>query len=384
MASEARTRFELETRTAHHAMLGRMKFASPTLFVLVLASCTAGSTNTTTQADDEASTQTDSSTSATDTTDTTDTADSTDTDPGAAWERVWQADESQGALMSVWGSSPDQVHVVGGQLEPLSGTAMIFDGTQWTVETLPADTPMLHWVYGVEDRVWAVGRGGAILVRAADVWTAEPSPTDRTLWGLWGASDDELWAVGGDGLSDAPVLVRRDGGSEAWELVDLPELSVGSHGLFKIWGRAADDVWIVGDLGASLHWDGSAWTDHSTTDNIDLISLWGSPAEGIVGVGGRASARIVRLADSSWSGETLDLPGLNGVWVDPSGPITVVGNMGTILAVEPGGFTVTAEVSGTGQVLHAVYGFEGGPRFAVGGSLLAPPPYTGVILRSDP
>jgi hypothetical protein len=363
-------------------MLDGMKRCSSAVLLLVgLASCPS---EPTTDADDEAASASETaSTSAESESESGESESGTDTDPEAGWTRVWQADESQGALMSVWGSSPEQVHVVGGQLDPPSGTAMIFDGDQWLIEDLPAETPMLHWVYGVDDRVWAVGRAGTILIRDDAVWTAEVSPTDRTLWGIWGASADELWAVGGDGVSDAPVLVRRDGPSETWTSVDLPALSVDTHGLFKIWGRAANDVWIVGDLGASLHWDGDAWTDHSAADNVDLISLWGTPSEGVVAVGGRANGRIVRLVADSWSGETLEVPGLNGVWVDPSGPITVVGNMGTILALTPGGFEITPEPSGTALVLHAVFGFEAGPRFAVGGSLLAPPPYTGVVLRAD-
>lgn len=344
-----------------------------------LAGCPSEPTS---DADDEAASASESATSS-DSDSDSESESGTDTDPEAGWSRAWQADESQGALMSVWGSAPDRVHVVGGQLDPPSGTALIFDGTQWSVETLPADTPMLHWVYGVDDRAWAVGRAGTILIREDEVWTAEVSPTDRMLWGLWGASADELWAVGGDGVNDGPVLVRREGASETWTLVDLPALSVGTHGLFKIWGTAADDVWIVGDIGASLHWDGSTWTDHSTADNVDLISLWGTPSEGTIAVGGRANGRIVRLVDEAWSGETLDVPGLNGIWVDPSGPITVVGNMGTILALTPGGFEIVAEDSGTALVLHAVFGFEAGPRFAVGGSLLSPPPYTGVVLQAD-
>lgn len=364
-------------RAATYDYAGGMKRCSWSVLLLVgLASCPSESS---TEGTDEAASSSESPAES-----ETQTPESgTDTDPEAGWQRVVQADASQGALMSVWGSSPDDVFVVGGQLEPLTGTALHYDGSTWTSETLPVDTPMLHWVYGVDDRVWAVGRAGAILVRDAGEWTAEVSGTDRILWGIWGASADELWAVGGDGVSDAPVLVRREGASETWSQVDLPPLSVATHGLFKIWGRAADDVWIVGDLGASLHWDGVAWTDHSTTDNVDLISLWGSPSEGVVAVGGRASGRIVRLGDQSWSGETFELPGLNGVWVDPSGPITVVGNMGTILALDPGGFEVTPEDSGTAAVLHAVFGFEGGPRFAVGGSLLSPPPYTGVVLQSN-
>lgn len=306
----------------------------------------------------------------------------TGTEP-STWQPVLQANEEIGALMSVWGASPAELFAVGGQPEP--GGARVLRGSdeEWELEPLPLDTQMLNWVYGVDDVVWSVGTGGAIVRREAGIWTAEASPTDRVLWGLWGASADELWAVGGNGVSDAPVLLRRDGATSMWESVELPPLGVQAHALFKVWGSAADDVWIVGDAGAIVHWDGSSWTDHSDLDGIDLISVWGSPSEGVIAVGGRANGRIDRLADDSWSGQTQGIPGLNGVWVDPDAGATAVGVQGTIYRISAGGFELEPEDSGTSMVLHSVFGFSGGPRYAVGGSLLMPPPFVGVILRIE-
>lgn len=345
---------------------------------------TAGTTTADSAESDEAnSSDTDSGSSES----TTDEATSSETETGDTglvepWQVVHQAGEDQGALMSVWGTSPSEVFAVGGQIQPNTGTVLRFDGALWIPEELPEGTPMLDWVYGVGERVWAVGRAGAILVREAGVWSSEASPTNKILWGLWGASKDELWAVGGNGTSDVPVLLRRDGASQAWSEVDYPELGVVSHGLFKIWGTGASEVWAVGDRGATLRFDGASWTAHPSEAAIDLISLWGTPSEGIVAAGGRASGHLARVEGEAWIGQGLDTPGLNGIWIDPAGPITVVGNAGTILSVDPGGFEWVEEPSPTPMVLHAVFGFSGGPRFAVGGSLLAPPPYIGVIVES--
>lgn len=304
-------------------------------------------------------------------------------EPPAGWQLSHQADEDEGALMSVWGSNPSDVFAVGGQIQPNTGTVLHFDGATWEREQLPADTPMLDWVFGSGERVWAVGRLGTILVRSAGVWTSEASPTTTILWGVWGASEDELWAVGGNGTSDTPVLLRRDGATQSWASVELPPLGVVSHGLFKVWGSGPSEVWAVGDRGASLHFDGVSWTAHPSEAGVDLISVWGSPSEGFVAAGGRASGHVARLDGESWLGQTLETPGLNGIWIDPAGPITLVGNQGTIFSLEPGGFALVEEPSPTPMVLHAVFGFAGGgPRFAVGGSLLAPPPYVGVILVS--
>ncbi len=306
----------------------------------------------------------------------------TDSEP-EGWRPVLQANAQLGALMSVWGPSPAELFVVGGQPEPGGGVILRGADERWAAEALPAETSMLNWVYGVDGEVWSVGIGGAIVRREGAAWVAEPSGTDRVLWGLWGASADELWAVGGDGVGDAPVLLRRDAELGEWAPVELPELGVDAHALFKIWGLAAADVWAVGDAGAAVHWDGASWTAVPDPDGVDLISVWGSDAEGLIAVGGRASARVDRLIDGAWVGETLALPGLNGVWVDPEAGATAVGVQGTIYRIGAGGFELSEEVSGTAMVLHAVFGFAGGPRYAVGGSLLMPAPFVGVIVKTD-
>ena len=99
-------------------------------------------------------------------------------------------------------------------------------------------------------------------------------------------------------------------------------------------------------------------------------------------MGGRANARIARWDGAAWAGVTLPLPGLSGVWVDEAGTATVVGWQGTIATLAPGSLEPAAEESGTVLLLHAVFGFSGGPRFAVGGSLSGAPPWVGVILES--
>jgi hypothetical protein len=315
-------------------------------------------------------------------TEMSDTESETGPEP-SAWQPVLQANEEIGALMSIWGPSPDELFAVGGQPEPDGGRVLRGSDSTWEPEPLPPGISMLNWVYGVDGLVWSVGTDGAIVRREAGAWMAETSPTDRTLWGLWGASADELWAVGGNGVSDDPVLLRRDGATGEWAAVELPPLGTDAHALFKIWGTGANDVWSVGDVGATVHWDGESWTAHPDPDGIDLISVWGSPDEGVIAVGGRANGRVDRLVGDVWSGETLALPGLNGVWVDPVDGATVVGVQGTIYRVSASGFELEPEDSGTNMVLHSVFGFSGGPRYAVGGSLLMPPPFLGVILRIE-
>ena len=152
----------------------------------------------------------------------------------SGWQTVLHAKQDIGALMSVWGPSPAELFVVGGQPEPGGGRVLRGHDDDWELEPLPPEVSMLNWVYGVDGQVWSVGLGGAIVRREANGWIAEASPTDRVLWGVWGASSAELWSVGGDGVSDAPVLLRRDGSTGEWSMVELPPLGVSSHALFKV------------------------------------------------------------------------------------------------------------------------------------------------------
>lgn len=330
-----------------------------------------------------AETETASATAATEATDTSGstTAGST-TGAGAGWVQSLQAGTEHGAFLSVWGPSASEVYAVGGQLgDDSHGTVMRYDGAAWTEVALPDGTPSLNWVYGVDGELWVVGYEGAALRREGDGWVTTPTPTTSMLWGVWGSAKDELWAVGGDAVDDAPVLLRWDGA--AWAEVALPAIDPDCHGLFKVWGSAADDVTIVGDRGVTLRYDGASWSASDSGSIADLISVWGPGDATRVAVGGRANGRVARWDGAAWTGETLAIPGLNGVWVDDAGVATIVGWQGYVATVQPGAFEPVQEDSDTPLLLHAVYGFAGGPRFAVGGSLQSAPPFVGVIVM-DP
>lgn len=297
-----------------------------------------------------------------------------------AWTVDLELGTDKGALFSVWGPDPGEVYAVGGQGRgPRStGVMLRWDGAQWSDVELPPMTRRLHWITGVGEALWVVGEGGTALRRDGEVWTETATATEVSLWGVWGASPQAVWAVGGDGFVGAPVLLKFDGMS--WQPEEVPALPADSHALFKIWGVSASDVTAVGDFGVVLQHDGAMWSLVDVGSIADLISVAGYASERVV-VGGRANARIARRDGETWTGVTLDQPGLSGVWVAQDGTATAVGNNGLILRVAPGSLEVTEEESPTFLVLHAAFGFAGGPRFAVGGNLTGNPPYVGVVLR---
>jgi len=352
------------------------------LLALALTACTAPASGDTTGTDETTTprTTTDTPTSSSTSISTSTTTDTTGGEP--TWTLALMLGADKGALLSVWGPAPDDVYAVGGQLMSQTDSRGIlyhFDGADWTAQDLPDGTPMLHWTFGTGGDHWAVGRDGAALRREGDTWVAHATGVSEILWGIWGAAPDDLWTVGGDGVDDDPVLVHWDGA--AWTKASLPATGE-STGLFKIWGTGAADITAVGDRGLALHYDGADWLVHPTDDLADLISVWGRSPGDQLAVGGRANGRIARWDGGAWTGVTQNIPGLSGIWMDPDGLATVVGMQGQIGLVEPGSLDFVPETSPTFQLLHAVFGFAGGPRFAVGGSLAGPPPYVGVIVQS--
>jgi photosystem II stability/assembly factor-like uncharacterized protein len=306
------------------------------------------------------------------------------------WTIAAELDESVGALLSVWGTSPADLRAVGGQIEGLGdpgvGAMVQRNGGAWDRVALPPDTPVLNWIHGAGGRTWAVGNAGAA-VRSDDdgvTWTRDDAPVDVPLWGVFALGPDEAWAVGGDAFDfdGTAVIVRHVGG--AWESVPMPAIDRQSQALFKVWASGSSDVHAVGLRGVILHHDGSAWAQVPSDTDADLISLWGTGPDEIVAVGGRDAGTIVRWDGSAWASAVIPgIPGLNGVWLDDDGRAVLAGNRGTLADLEAS--SLEPEILDTPpsfDVLHAAFGLEGErERYSVGGTLEGSPPWTGIVME---
>jgi hypothetical protein len=305
-------------------------------------------------------------------------------DERAHWHTALELGTEVGALYSVWGPSADDLYAVGGQTlsDRTTEAAMLrFDGTQWHQVELPADTPKLHWVFGVQDARFIVGDDGVVMHRRGDddavSWTRADCGTQLPLWGVWGSAPDDVWIVGGDGFHRPPVLCHHDG--TGFTPVSPPELSVRSRAFFKVWGFASTDVWLVGHLGVILHYDGSTWVEQPSGTGAALISLWGTSPDEVLAVGGHSDGVLARFDGAMWTSETLlEGTGLNGTWMGDDGDALVVGAHGLTARVTAGTLEPIIEESDTRVLLHAVFSVDG-RAFAVGGSIDEPPPWTGII-----
>ncbi len=184
------------------------------------------------------------------------------------------------------------------------------------------------------------------------------------------------------------MILHFDG--TTWTPATLPPADRAYRAFFKVWASGPSDVWAVGQAGVVMHSDGAAWRQVLVGTDQDLISLWGTGPDRLAIVGGRSHGVLSRWDGATWTTDVLQSqtgvpsPGLNGVFMDPTGALLTVGDRGHVLRVAPGAFDYTREDTPTRVLLHGVWSTSAGHRVAVGGTLLSSPPWEGVLLDSRP
>lgn len=296
-------------------------------------------------------------------------------------DREWRLllEDLDGAVLSVWGTGPDDVFAVGGTLEEGGGRALVlwYDGQAWW--RMPVDAPTLWWVHGfAHDDVWAVGDRGTILHFDGEAWTTVDTGHDYTLWGVWGATPAELWTVGGEIASERPGVLRRyaDG---AW--TDVEGVGLPGELLFKVWGASAAEAFIVGDGGALLAYNGAAWTRLDAGTGERLLTVRGRGADDVYAVGGVLGPVMLHRDAGGWAAVDVGIEqGLMGVWTAPDEPVVAVGFRGVIVMGD--GATWREQAPATYQCLHAVWGDGAGVYLAGGGDLISSTASRGVIVAT--
>ncbi len=285
---------------------------------------------------------------------------------GDVAEPEWtSAHESADWWMSVAAPTDTDRWIAGGTAEV--GALLRVAGGAVERVSPDADVGLLNWIHAFSPSdMIVVGNAGAVLRGDGTTWAQVAVPTDLDLWGVWGASPSDVWAVGGDAMAGPPIVLRDTGGG--FEPVELPPLGAGVGTFFKVWGSAADDVYVIGQRGAVLHWDGTALRTVDVGVADDLIGIWGTSADRIALVGGRATGAAALWDGSSWRQPDLSgFPGLNGVWFDGD-IVHVVGVAGSAGTLGFGSAEVTSRYTiDTPVFLHAIIGSPSGALTTVGG-----------------
>lgn len=296
------------------------------------------------------------------------------------------AQDGRAAFLSVGGTSPGDVWIVGAQPE-LQAAPVVLRTVGDTLE--PIEVPSLHdvwWVHGFEGGpVFLGGGGGRVLKFENEAFTTTPTPVffGNTVFGIWGASPDDVWAVGGFAGRDG-FAWRYDG--TTWASVDLPDdLPRSAAGnipaLFKVWGRAADDVWMVGALGTVLHFDGESIRVVESGTDTQLFTVFGDEDDVYV-AGGLSDGVLLRGGSDGFVDETPEgAPLLQGLTVDPDRTVWTAGADGFAARRVRGGSweTVDLGLPERPQSVHALWSDREGHIWGAGGGVLTPLLNQGVV-----
>ncbi len=180
----------------------------------------------------------------------------------------------------IWGSSANDVWVVGGTFTPGTAPAAIFhfDGLSWSSDPggMLASQPLFK-VWGTTSiDVWAVGYGGEIFHYDGTSWSPATSGISDRLVSVWGRSADDVFAVGGDSTG---VIVHYDGMSWSPFATTLSPLA-------GVWTAPGQPLYVAGNDGFLARYASAGAmpeTAHLLTD-VDFHSLTGDSTR-VIAVG---------------------------------------------------------------------------------------------------
>ena len=300
--------------------------------------------------------------------------------PYAATASGWTTMQSgtKDALTSIWGTSPGDVFVAGGNPTTLAGVALYYNGASWADMPYPDDVVFSLWgtannniysadFYGISHYngliwlishetpvlmmgicggsnadIFAVGANGTILHYNGSSWTPMSSGTAKQLNSVWYNSASDVFAVGYNG-----TILHYNGHS--WSTMPSGTTKI----LSGVWGSSGDDVYAVGDAGTILHYNGSVWSAVPTGFTSNFSSVWGSSGRDVfvAGWGG-----IVHYDGTAWSAmDSGTSRRLFCVWGTSSADVFAAGEYGTILHYAGSTSTTTVPLTTTTTTVPATF-----------------------------
>jgi len=301
---------------------------------------------------------------------------------GLVWEVAQE--ELPGALLSVWGTSPNDLWAVGSRTGegPL---VLHYDGAGWQrLDASAAGNVDLWWVFGFAGGpVYMGGSGGAILAYQDGEFSPMQTPdSSPTVFGIWGCSPGDVWAVGGqEGGSRGGFAWRLDG--QTWTAADgFPTQASLTDAVWKIVGRSCSDVWMVGTAGLAIHWDGESFGGVERVAGNSLFTVH-ADSERFVAVGGFGTGVVIENDGSGWvDASPAGSDPLVGVCL-ADGSAYASGWYGSILRREDGEWVSEDTGLELDETFHSIWIDSAGGVWAAGGQVLVRPLNRGVLIHGS-
>jgi hypothetical protein len=205
---------------------------------------------------------------------------------GARFEE--RASGTTATLFGVWAAAPDDAWAVGGTPDDAGASndvVLHWNGAAWQPEALPEQKNVaLFKVWGSSrDDVYVVGEAGLVWHRTSGTWKREAEGIGKgRLTTVTGCSATEILAVGGrDLLTSNGAAWKR---SDAVLVNDVNGVACAPPGApAREWGRAV----IVGGGSLKMRLVGDQWeSDFGSQPFSDLHGAWVDPTGAFWGVGG--------------------------------------------------------------------------------------------------
>ncbi len=290
----------------------------------------------------------------------------------------WAVKSDAAALMSVHGTSENDVWIVGAD-DGKSPVVLHYDGSAWERRD-PGVRGDLWWVNATPQGPVYFAGASALLMRYQDgkfERLITPGLGKDIVYGVWAAGANDLYAVGTSAGRNGFVW-HYDGTN--FESVSLPDtLPVDENhdqpGLFKIWGSSPDSVWVAGASGTLLHGNARDGFELVRKGQSEILFTVNARGTHVAAVGGTSSGLVLDGHGTTLTDRTPDsTPLLQGVWIDDRDQVWAVGVAGTVLRSGADGFQVqeTGLDFAANDSLHSVWVDPKGGVWAVGGDVLTP------------
>jgi hypothetical protein len=235
---------------------------------------------------------------------------------GTSWQAATLPGGLTGTLGAVSTPAPNDAWAV----SQLTGYALHWDGTSWSVARTWPEPQLAREITGVTAfspaDVWVFGGSGAF--PGIGTWHLRGSTWHKVTGLAKGISfasalsRSDMWAIGADNVAPEDILLHYNG--TTWQQLSSPALT--GLQFTRILAVSDSDVWVIGSPGGGppdqlLHFDGSRWTSVPVTvpQSVQLVSIASDGNGGLwfsgFGTSPAAQWAVHRSAAGTWSSTRL-------------------------------------------------------------------------------